>query len=245
MATWIVHLRLAEALLDPIGGLDAAAFALGNIAPDSGIPDEKWEKFTPPPEVTHFAGSTSGGNLADLDFYRRYLAGADRAALGAARFSFLWGYFCHLVTDNLWAQQIGRPTQARFASEFAGDAQFIWKIKEDWYGLDYIYVRDHPASLFWRVFRNCTVSQSYLDFLPLEALRQRVEYIQAMYQRHDAEVQAAYLRPYIYLSQSEVDRFVAGASQQLYRIYQSLWLDHANPNGFSSVLDLLKILPQG
>jgi hypothetical protein len=45
MATWIAHLRLAENLLETIDGLEAASFALGNIAPDSGIPDEKWENF--------------------------------------------------------------------------------------------------------------------------------------------------------------------------------------------------------
>ncbi len=53
MATWIVHLRIAENLLACIPALDAAQFAIGNVAPDSGIPDEKWEKFDPPPEVTH------------------------------------------------------------------------------------------------------------------------------------------------------------------------------------------------
>ena len=52
MATWIVHLRLAENLMQMIEGLDAPQFAIGNIAPDSGMPDEKWEKFEPPVEVT-------------------------------------------------------------------------------------------------------------------------------------------------------------------------------------------------
>ena len=55
MATWIAHLRIAENLLAEIPGLDAGSFATGSIAPDSGVPDEKWEKFTPPPEVSHFA----------------------------------------------------------------------------------------------------------------------------------------------------------------------------------------------
>jgi hypothetical protein len=43
MATRIVHLRLAENLLELIDGLDPAYFATGSIAPDSGIPDENWE----------------------------------------------------------------------------------------------------------------------------------------------------------------------------------------------------------
>ena len=48
MATWIVHLRIAEALLARRPELDAGQFAIGSVAPDSGLPDEKWENFTPP-----------------------------------------------------------------------------------------------------------------------------------------------------------------------------------------------------
>ena len=33
MATWIAHLRIAEALLELIPGLAADQFAIGNIAP--------------------------------------------------------------------------------------------------------------------------------------------------------------------------------------------------------------------
>ena len=75
MATWIAHLRIAENLLARIPGLDPGQFAIGNIAPDAGIPDEKWETFDPPPEVTHFKRSQSvHKDIADLDFYRGYLA---------------------------------------------------------------------------------------------------------------------------------------------------------------------------
>lgn len=54
MATWIVHLRLAENLLTLIDNLDDASFAMESIAPDLGIPDENWETFDPPPEILHF-----------------------------------------------------------------------------------------------------------------------------------------------------------------------------------------------
>ena len=57
MATWIAHLRIAENLLGLFPELDPAGFAVGSIAPDSGIPDEKWEKFTPPIEVTRLISS--------------------------------------------------------------------------------------------------------------------------------------------------------------------------------------------
>ncbi len=43
MAARIVRLRVAENLLNAVLGLLAPPFAVGNIAPDSGIPGEKRE----------------------------------------------------------------------------------------------------------------------------------------------------------------------------------------------------------
>jgi len=208
MASWIVHLRVAEKLLEAWSGLDPAQFAVGNIAPDAGIPDEKWEKFTPPPEVTHFKGQGEGGRLGDVVFYDRYLA-ADPGD-DSLRRAFLLGYYCHLATDNRWSEDIGEPTQRRWAAQFAQDPNFIWEVKDDWYGLDFRFVRAHPECLFWKVFLGCTYvyRAETLDFLPVEAVRQRVEYIRQFYQRDDPAVRAMQARPYIYLSEAEMDAFV-------------------------------------
>ncbi len=176
MATWIAHLRIAENLLARLPGLDPGQFAIGNIAPDSGIPDEKWEKFDPPPAVTHFKRSTSvHKDIADLDFYRGYLADVSPEDVG--RFSFRLGYFFHLISDNLWTTAVGKPTSERYAEQFAADKSFIWEVKEDWYGLDHIYVREHPESLYWRVFLGAKPVRrapdkpvsAQLDFLPSPA----------------------------------------------------------------------------
>lgn len=238
MASWIVHLRIAENLLRLIPHLDPAPFAIGNIAPDSGIPDEKWEKFDPPPAVTHF-GNFPGAErkLADLEFFRRHLLPL-RGGQSQGPVSFRLGYFFHLVADNLWSAKIAVPTTQRFSAEFAADKEFIWEVKKDWYGLDFIYVRDHPDSLFWRVFLSARPETGGLEFLPVEAVRQRVEYIQQYYQRTDEKVQAAYNRPYIYLSRAEMDAFVDETTAQLFRIYQYLWVNAASPDGFVSALDL-------
>ena len=113
MASWIVHLRIAENLLGLFPDLDPARFAVGNIAPDSGIPDENWEKFTPDPAITHFGRySNARRELADLEFYRRYLLPL-RGGSGLDPVSFRLGYFSHLLTDNLWSEKIGNPIQAR------------------------------------------------------------------------------------------------------------------------------------
>ena len=239
MASWIVHLRLAEGLLRLLPDLEPGPFAVGSIAPDSGIPDESWEKFEPPPEVTHF-GHFGGARreLADLEFYRRHLL-PWRGEQDPGPVSFRLGYFCHLIADNLWSEKIGRPTADRFAVQFAADKDFIWEVKKDWYGLDFIHVRDHPESLFWRVFLTARPETGGLDFLPLEAVRQRVEYIQGYYQRTDTDVQKAYNRPYVYLSAAEMDGFVEESIGRLDRIVEYLWIEGAPAQGPSSALDLV------
>jgi hypothetical protein len=248
MATWIVHLRVAEQLLENLPHLDPGAFAVGNIAPDSGIPDENWETFTPPPEVSHlatrpfrheeaFEPADPPWRLADLEFYRQYLA---EPAEGK-RCAFLLGYFFHLVTDNLWEIEVGRPTIRRFAAEFAADENFIWEVKRDWYGLDFEHVRAHPEALFWKVFLNCSYDEAYtLDYMPAKAVQQRITYIQELYQRDDEKVRAHYMeRPDRYLSQEEMDRFVDETAEKLLRIYRRLLEEQADIAGRVFALELL------
>jgi hypothetical protein len=66
MVSWIVHLRLAENLLGLIPdrsaersrrSLEPVSFAVGNIAPDPGMPGEKWEKSNPAILPTQRRGS--------------------------------------------------------------------------------------------------------------------------------------------------------------------------------------------
>ena len=238
MASWIAHLRIAENLLGLFPDLVPAHFAVGSVAPDSGIPDEKWEKFTPPQEITHFSsGNGAGRKLADMEFYRRYLlplCGSKVADL----VSFRLGYFFHLITDNLWNREIGIPTLRRFAAEFAAKKDFISEVKNDWYGLDFLYVRDHPDSLFWRVFLSAKPELGGLDFLLPEGVHRNIAYIQQYYQRTDVEIQALYNRPYIYLSRAQADRFVAESTRLISRIYKHLWINGMAADGIASALDL-------
>lgn len=248
MSTWIGHLRIAEALLGRIEGLDAAQFAIGNVAPDSGIPeDENHTKFNPPVEVTHFQPpNVNHRDHHDLDFYRGYLRDVNPVR-DPLRFSFRLGYFFHLVTDNLWSQRVGRPTKARFAKEAEADPEFIWKAKDNWYGLDFLYVRSHPDCLFWRVFLDAQPfdqargkpAAADLDFLPAEALTQQLAYIKEYYQRTDPDIQAMIDMPYIFLTQPEMDRFVETTAEDLHRLHRMLWHDRVSTDHLTSALPLL------
>jgi hypothetical protein len=224
MATWIVHLRIAENLLERIEGLDPAYFAIGNLAPDSGVPDENWEHFNPPPEVLHFKNSASDGwSLADLDFYRQYIDPHKANASDTRRLSFLHGYFFHLVIDNLWREQIVKPLQERYTAEFEKDKGFIWQVKRDWYGLDFEYVRTNPGCLFWRVFLQSQYEGEFLDFLPGEFIRQRMNYIKEFYQRKDVEIEEWYIRrPDQYLTKLEWEAFIERNTDRLEKIHGRL-----------------------
>jgi hypothetical protein len=222
MATWIAHLRIAESLLERLSGLDPAQFSIGSIAPDSGTPDENWEQFSPPPEVTHFKRSRSvHKDIADLTFYRDYLAPIDPN--DRLRFSFRLGYFFHLITDNLWTVQVGKPTQERFARQFAADPKFIWEVKRGWYGLDHQYVREHRDCLYWRVFLEAMPQGADLDFLPPAALDRQLTFIKTYYQSEDEEIQEMMSRSKRFLSKEEMDRFVADSIEALASIHSILW----------------------
>ncbi|MEW6718676.1 MAG: zinc dependent phospholipase C family protein [Chloroflexota bacterium] len=239
MASWIVHLRIAENLLESIEGLDVPMFAIGNIAPDSGMPDEEWKNFDPPTEVTHFTAKNdeTGFGIEDLRFYRDYLMG-ERMEDDRSKYSFQLGYFFHLVTDNYWREIIDKPTRERYENEFEADDEFIWEVKRDWYGLDFIYVRDHPNALFWRKFLKSEIQESFLDFLPIEAIHYRVNDIKEFYQRQDDKIQVLYERSYEYLSKEEMDQFVEDVSQALLEIYKYLTDGQQDFYEFSSVLEI-------
>ncbi|MCB2178910.1 hypothetical protein KQH61_05800 [bacterium] len=243
MASWIVHLRIAEKLLEKIPGLDAAQFAIGHVAPDSGVLAENRETFDPPYHLTHFTAEGPSGSrkiLEDLRFYREFIQ--DKVSLkdDVKQYSFLWGYFMHLVTDNLWAERIAEPTKKEYAKEFADNPDFIWEVKKDWYGLDFTYVRAHPDSLFWRVFLEAEYELPYLYFFPMDAIPNQLDYIKKFYQRTDPAVKEQLrLTENTYLNEAEMALFVDGAYRDLLRLYQMIIGGEVDVSGLDSAVAII------
>ncbi|CAM3887570.1 zinc dependent phospholipase C family protein [Deinococcus frigens] len=205
MGTWISHFRIAEQLLEHLPHLAAEAFIVGNIAPDSGRPNADWTAFDPPKTVTHFlrAGEDEG-RIRDVQFYREYVLPAERE--DRQTFSFILGYFTHLVSDNLWMHLIGQPTKETFAAEFSADRAATWDhVKDDWYGLDHKYLRDFPDNVFARAVVNAVNPASPLPFLPSGALADRLDDLRTFY-RHPGDMVLD--RPYPYLSEATMNRVV-------------------------------------
>ena len=69
-------------------------------------------------------------------------------------------------------------------------------------------------------------------------MKNRRSQIQKYYQRSGEGVQALYNRPYVYLSQAEMNRFVVETTHHLVRIYGCLWLKSAETGNLFSALSL-------
>jgi hypothetical protein len=223
MATWIGHLRIAESIYCQIPDLDETAFTFGNIAPDSGIPNADWTHFDPPKEVSHFLASGEKGEMGveDLAFYRVYLDHSSVQKDGTL-YSFLLGFYIHLLCDRLAMIKVGLPSLEAYADLFAQNSEVEgWDlIKNDWYGLDQLYVRDHPRCLFWRVFLTAPVPPSPLPFVRQEAFEHQIGYIREFYSHPSTEWVLD--RRYPYLSKASMDFFVDQSSSLVLKVLERL-----------------------
>lgn len=217
MASWMIHLRIADKLLDRISDLSPIEFIMGNMAPDSGVPNEDWTQFFPSTKVSHFR--TDDGSFRkeiDLDAYlNRYFTSRQRAGYNEKQYSFYLGYYTHLLTDCLWTKTILAPSRDKFASERAADkAGWIARMKADWYDLDFLYLKKHPGFRAFRVYLGAVgFVNTYLDFFSPDAFDNRRAYITNFYLQKNDHIE----REYTYLTEAEADRFVKQAVEEILR----------------------------
>jgi hypothetical protein len=206
MATWIAHLRVAEKLLNKGYNFDPEAFVVGNIGPDSGVPNEDWSNFDPPKKITHWEGE--GKKINVQGFWDKYLSNENIEESDEV-FSFKIGYFVHLLTDIEWSKLFDKKKkEALYKEGLEKDKNFIWVIKKDWYGLDYLYLKKNPMSIFNTLFRNITSVPDYLDYFPKGAFEKQVKYITEFYLGENNETKDNF----IYLNEEEMDDFIENAT---------------------------------
>ena len=232
MASWMIHFRVADALL-AAGVLGDAprdvesAFVLGNIAPDSGVPHPSGVGYTPNKDTSHFMrvfDSAAGGLRDRCDphgYAEEWLIPATerRDAVAAA---FHLGYISHLVTDNAWLTSVVLPAKERFAHlRLEGGvetpeavARFYAFLKKDWYDMDFLYIKRHPDLPAYRLFLSAEdVENRYLPFFPVDAFAIKRREIEAFYRKGAAEVEERMM----YMAEEETDGFVRAVSKDISR----------------------------
>lgn len=214
MASWMVHLRIADKLLDNVPDLSPVEFIVGNVAPDSGVPNEDWSVFTPSTQVSHFKTDSSKAN-PDA-FAGKYFTPALQAGYSGQQYGFYLGYLVHLITDVLWVRDIYDPSKLRFAEEWDKDPDnFIWKLKADWYDLDFKFLRDHPGFRAFRVYLGAVgfVNEFMEEFSP-DAFDNRRQYITSFYLGDNDHLD----RDYPYLTEPEMDAFTDNAVKEILQL---------------------------
>ena len=225
MASWMVHLRIADKILDQINGLSFTEFIVGNIAPDSGVPNEDWSVFTPSGEVSHFKTTDEDG-LKEIhlnEYVNRYFSENVRKQYNKEQWSFYLGYLTHLVTDMMWADVIVRPSKEKFRSLFEKDRrEWIWTLKRDWYDLDFLYIKKNPEFRAFSIYKNAVGFQNeYLSFFDKNAFDNRRDYITGFYNSNNDDLE----REYTYLTEDEMNRFVDNSSEKLLQLIKDEYLD--------------------
>ena len=232
MASWMMHFRVADALLRDGGWPHPthsvqAAFVLGNIAPDSGVPSPDGQGYLPNKTVSHFMrrfeGVPAGENPERCDpalLVRDWLAPAvNRKDPPAAAFYF--GYLCHLVTDNAWVRDFIYPAKVRFAhlrlvdgvETPEGVARFYAFLKKDWYDMDFLYIKHHPELPSYRLFLTAEdVENRYLPIFPATAFAHKRREVQAFYRKGAAEVEERAT----YLTETELDGLVQAVRERIF-----------------------------
>ena len=211
MASWMVHLRVADALLDQIDNIEPEPFIVGNLAPDSGIPNDDWTTFTPSTSVSHFRPS---GKKADpFSFSKKYFTYNQRTQYSKKQFSFYLGYFTHLMTDVLWSSMVVYPSIEKHPEKATKDKNaFIWELKKDWYDLDFKYLRDHPGFRAFRLYSSSKGFQNtFMDEFSSTAFDDRRAYISDFYLSGRSGLD----REYNYLTEPEMDNFVQESVEKI------------------------------
>lgn len=224
MASWMVHLRIADKLMNEVPNLSSTEFVVGNIAPDSGIPNDDWSAFTPSGDVSHFK-TTDGDGLKDIhlhEYVKQFFSVEQRNQYSIKQKSFYIGYLSHLLTDMMWVNLIVRPCKNKFKALYDKDrVQWIWTLKKDWYDLDFLYIKKNPNFRAFSIYRNAVgFHNEYIDFFSADAFDNRREYITSYY----SNIRDDLAREYKYLNETEMERFVDESSKKICQILKEEYL---------------------
>jgi len=200
MATWIAHMRIAEYFMNKYNKLYNQFFLVGNIAPDCGVPNENWSKFTPDKNITHW--HNAGNNIDADDFKLKYLIDINNP-----KYPFYLGYYFHLITDIEWIKLYSKKKlEPVYKQGLEKNKDFIWTIKNDWYGQDHFFLHNNPNFIFFKMFAKINeFKNEFFDFYPDDAFTRQIKYITNFYLSRDED----FNRDFPFLSKSEMDAFVS------------------------------------
>ena len=215
MASWMIHLRVAQQLYRQLNIESVNEFILGNIAPDSGIPSKDGSGFIPDAAVSHFRTLDENGikNIHEEQFILKYFTTAQCQAYNKKEYAFFLGYLTHLLTDKIWTREIVYTAKKKQNELFNTNRDLFWQIiKKDWYDLDFMYLKSNPTFEPFRIYCEIKdIKNTYVDFFSENAFAERRLFIMKFYADGVANIE----EHNTYLSKEELDAFVDSAVNEI------------------------------
>jgi len=197
MATWGAHIRIAENILKTKNVFLHKDFIIGNLGPDCNKANETWTEFEPPAHITHWK---SVDNRIDAEnFYQTHLK--DRF-YSDEKYSYLIGYYSHLLTDIEWGNII--KEKKNYFDKMKLSYDFMDEVKEDWYDQDHLYFRDNPESSLFTILKEINDFGEHLEYFPQNSTLEKLRYIVGFYDTEYDHLD----REYRYLTRNEMDHYV-------------------------------------
>ncbi|MEG0457837.1 MAG: zinc dependent phospholipase C family protein [Oscillospiraceae bacterium] len=206
MATWMVHLKIAENIFWFLKEKTQLYdnFFIGSIAPDCGKPTRNPLVFNPPKQITHFTPTGEKSQCDYFTFAEHYIKNENNNY----KKSFYLGYFSHLVGDVLWSEKIVFSIKNRFNIKSFDDSKLLKKIKDDWFALDFLLAKNE--SYGFNVLKNVSEVEFeniyfnfYSDHILLQ-LKNIVKYYENITINNNKE--------YKYLNKIQLDEFIIESS---------------------------------
>ncbi len=194
MATWITHLMIADRVLEHLPNLDRRGFCVGNIAPDCNVENEDWTSFTPSREVTHWMQGERK-KVSDCDaFYEEYIINRKDTITSNEEYSFLLGYYTHLLTDAAFQAMIRNEKRIRAVWERIKSNEQLRQassgMDETWdsarklisksnrmkeiYTMEAEYLREHHTSGYLTEILPLKDFPNYIDYLPQGSIVRKI-----------------------------------------------------------------------
>ena len=171
MASWFVHLRIADILADDFD-VDLTEFVIGNLAPDSGeiLKDSKYQ---PPSNVTHWKTDQENRLIQPDNFYKTYLTSCKKDSR-----SFYLGYYSHLITDYFWHEELIKLyKENNWERHNNRHSIYSWN-----YNVDMIFLRQHPKMRAYNILKNISdFKNTYLDYFSQDAIIKKIKDIYMVY----------------------------------------------------------------
>lgn len=194
MASWITHLMIADRVMEQYPKLDRRGFCVGNIAPDCNVENEDWTSFTPSKKITHWMSAETKVASDCEAFYKEYIVERKDSIQSNEQYSFLLGYYAHLIIDAAYQCFIRDENRVAAAWSRIDADEALRKRAEgylhDWdsvkmliprkqrlaeiYSMEAEYLRDHPESGYLTELLPLKEFSDYIDYLPHGCITRKI-----------------------------------------------------------------------